>query len=202
MWRLPAGSGTVALTFDDGPHSETTNILLDTLRDLDIKATFFLVGEQCAENADVLRRLAAEGHLLANHGFSHKYHCALGRATQRSNIVKTEDELKALNLEPVKLFRPPYGSFNPLTRPLLDSLHYQGVLWSLMVWDWHDQSIEKLWKRISLQLHEGAIIVLHDAHQTTHNVIRILPRLAEEVHRRSWRFVLLNTSTPPTKDIL
>jgi peptidoglycan-N-acetylglucosamine deacetylase len=88
-------------------------------------------------------------------------------------------------------FRPCYGQFNPLTINVLRRLGYTGVLWSLIAYDWLEQSEVDLWHGIRSKLHDGAIIVLHDGHATTPTMIRTLARLAEDVARRGWTFVPL-----------
>jgi peptidoglycan-N-acetylglucosamine deacetylase len=195
VWRLPPGQGLIALTFDDSPDSTTTHSLLAALDSAEIKATFFLNGENCAANAKVLREAADRGHILANHGHCHRSHLFRAAAFQRRNILAADEELQRLDIPSERLFRPPYGSFNPLTSHVLKRIGYVGVLWSLMVWDWLEQDASIIWNRLESGLHDGAIIVLHDSHSTTKNVIGLIPRLAETVYQRGWRFVPLTSST-------
>lgn len=192
LWRLPAGCKAVALTFDDGPHSATTPLLLAALNRLQIPATHFLLGSRCVDNLTLVRELQATGQTIGNHGFDHTSLLFRSAAFQQGNLRRTEDVFLKVLPEPPRLFRPPYGSFNMATLRLLRCMNYAGVLWSLNARDWGKREETSLWKRLERGLHEGAIILLHDGHPATGAVIRLLPRLADEVARRGWSFVPLN----------
>ncbi len=196
LWRLPNGDGQVALTFDDGPDSNTTPALLETLAKLDIRATFFIVGSKVEGNTAVLRRAAADGHVLANHGYHHANHALYSRAALRSSIQKTEEAMTALDVQPLRLFRPPYGFFRPGTASELTRLGYRGVMWTAHLRDWKPQNPAVLERRARRSLHDGSIILLHDSHASgPQSLSRILTRLAAEVQERGFRFVTLHNET-------
>ena len=197
-WRLPDGCKAVALTFDDGPHPTTTPALLSALNRLQIPATHFLLGSRCADNIALVGELCAAGQTVGSHGFDHASLLFRSAAYQRNSLRRTERALLDVLPEPLRLFRPPYGCFNAATPHLLAAMNYSGVLWSLHARDWEEQTEARLWKRLERGLHEGAIILLHDGHPSTAAVIRILPRLAEEVARRGWSFVALNRLRNPS----
>lgn len=191
LWRLPPGELKIALTFDDGPHPQTTPLLLRALDDLNIKTTMFLVGKRCEANESVLREIEAAGHVIANHGYSHSRHALRGRKFQATSIQRTEEIVLQSGVQMQKLFRPPFGSFDFMTGSVLKELGYQGVIWSVLAWDWTQQTPEYLWTRVQKKLHDGAIIVLHDGHETTSTVISMLPYLADAVRERNWAFSTL-----------
>jgi peptidoglycan/xylan/chitin deacetylase (PgdA/CDA1 family) len=196
VFQLKSGHGRIALTFDDGPDNSTTPLLLDSLKKYDIPATFFLTGEKCAENPAMLRLISDHGHVLANHGYHHNRHFYHDYSNQRVSIESTANIFSKNSINFSKLFRPPYGSFNFQTGQLLKSLEYKGILWSVMIKEWKRSETTKLWTQLKYKLHDGAIIVLHDGHKTTPNVISLLPLLADELSKRNWHFVKL------THDIL
>jgi peptidoglycan-N-acetylglucosamine deacetylase len=191
LWRLKPGSNRVVLTFDDGPHIDTTPSLLAELDRLKIPTTHFVIGSHCARCVDLVRQVADSGHVIGNHGFEHRGFAFMSRAGQQTSISAADSEIRRALGIGCTLFRPPFGSLNMWTRPTLQSLGYRGVLWSVIARDWAAQSEGDLWSHLSSQLHDGAIIVLHDGHPTTAGVIRILPRLAEEIARRGWSFTHL-----------
>ena len=195
VWRLPVGCKSIALTFDDGPHPDTTPALLAALQQLQIPSTHFVLGSRCQENAPLIEAVRSSGHVIGSHGFDHASLAFKSASYQRETIRRTEDVIVNVLHERPHLFRPPYGHFNPLTSTVLRRVKYTGVMWSLHVHDWAEQSLETLWKRLKNGLHEGAVIVLHDAQPTTDKVIRILPRLADETARRGWSFVTLSSDT-------
>jgi len=202
LWRLPPSSGQVALTFDDGPLEGTTPSLLSELERLDIISTHFLVGERAAAAPDLVRAIRDDGHEIANHAFQHKSFLLRSAAYQRQSILRAEEAIRRSCGATSWLYRPCFGQFNVWTQGVLRRLNYTGVIWSLIAQDWIEQDDDELWQRIRVRLHEGAIIVLHDGHPTTARVIRLLPRLADEVRTRGWNFVPLTPPAvnPPGKD--
>lgn len=194
IWRLPTGNGRIALTFDDGPSPETTPALIHALSELRIPATFFLTGQLCREYPDLVRLIASNGHTLANHGFTHRSMLWQGARTQQQSIQQTADCLREITGFASSLYRPPFGQFNFRTYRALNDTGHRGVLWSVIARDWIAQTDEVLWQTIANRLHDGAILVLHDGHpSTTPSVIRILPRLVDDVARRGWEFVSLRS---------
>jgi peptidoglycan/xylan/chitin deacetylase (PgdA/CDA1 family) len=201
IWRLPPGKNQIAITFDDGPDPDTTPRLLDTLERLDIQATHFVTGSLCEKNSALLRDATKRGQMIANHGFDHCHHIFRGNDYQTASIVRTERILVDSGIEFSRHFRPPYGSFNHCTSRVMRKLGYRGVMWSMMVWDWKDQSADILWQRIQNNLHDGAILVLHDGHKMTHTVMNILPKMAQVIRDRGWTFARLDDLLLPTSSL-
>lgn len=198
LWRLPSGGKSVALTFDDGPSPETTPALVSALNRLHIPATHFLVGERCAKSGALVRELSDAGQTIGIHGFTHQSMLFRSTLWQRDSIARSIDQIIELGLQPPVFFRPPYGHFNPSTSRVVRSAGCRGVLWSIICQDWRGRSVQELCACLNLQLHDGAIIVLHDAHATTNAVIKALAPLKDEVLRRGWSFVSL---TNPKSEI-
>lgn len=191
LWRLPSGSKSVALTFDDGPSPETTPALVSALNRLHIPATHFLVGGRCTENGSLVRELSDAGQTIGIHGFTHQSMLFRSTRWQRDSIARSLDQIVGFGLERPVFFRPPYGHFNPATCRIVRSAGCRGVLWSVICQDWRERSYQVLHARLNHHLHDGAIIVLHDAHATTKTMIKTLAPLQEEVLRRGWSFVSL-----------
>jgi peptidoglycan/xylan/chitin deacetylase (PgdA/CDA1 family) len=192
VWRLPPHSGAVALTFDDGPDEATTPALLSELERLQIRSTHFVVGEKAAAAPALLRDLGAHGHIIGNHAFRHESFLLRQKRDQQESILAAERVIAQSTNTLPHFFRPCFGQYNIWTQSTLERLGYVGVLWSVIAEDWKEQSDEALWLRLRSRLHEGSIIVLHDGHPTTARVVRILPRLADEVRKRGWTFVPLS----------
>ena len=196
LWRLPAGQKRIALTFDDGPDMSTTPALLALLRELEIPATFFLLGDKVAANAAMFSDAESHGHTLAIHGFHHTNHGFYSRRALRNSIHKTAEVMQASNLQPTKLFRPPYGSFNPFHTSELKRIGYRGVIWTAHVRDWRAQPIQTLEGRMRQAFHDGSIVLLHDGLKSqVHTVMKILPRLVENARERGFQFVSLSDKT-------
>ena len=103
VWRLPREEKAVFLTFDDGPIPEVTEFVLDTLRERNIKATFFCVGDNVRKHPDLFQKVLEEGHLVGNHTFNHLQ----GLYTSSRNYIRNVEMADELIKSP--LFRPPHG---------------------------------------------------------------------------------------------
>jgi peptidoglycan/xylan/chitin deacetylase (PgdA/CDA1 family) len=193
LWRLPAGQKRIALTFDDGPDMSTTPALLTLLNDHEIPATFFLLGEKVAENASVFKDVESHEHTFAVHGFRHSNHLFYTRRALRDSIQKTEDVMRTFDLQPINLFRPPYGSFNPFHASKLKRIGYRGVMWTAHLRDWRPQPIQTLEARMRRAFRDGSIVLIHDGSKSqVQAVMKVLPRLVENARERGFQFVSLS----------
>jgi peptidoglycan-N-acetylglucosamine deacetylase len=161
----------VYLTFDDGPSLETTPRLLDQLKDSAIKATFFIVGRNL-ENGRcraIVERMAAEGHQVGNHTYSHPNLTQLDGARIKQEIKQTEDLIGPLD-NGTKVFRPPFGFRNGAVDRAAEALGYRSVLWDLCAWDWRPHYQNRRWvSHVARQIKAGrdGIILLHDVVPST-----------------------------------
>jgi len=157
----------LALTFDDGPSSVSTPVLLDGLAERGIKATFFLVGSMAADNHATVRRMAQEGHQLGVHTYDHSLQrglTGLSEAQFRSQVDTTRDLISALTGQTEFVFRPPYGFVDDSVKKWADS---PIILWSVDPEDWKYQDAEKVAQHIVDHAKDGAIILLHDIFKTS-----------------------------------
>jgi peptidoglycan/xylan/chitin deacetylase (PgdA/CDA1 family) len=157
------GEKVIGLTFDDGPDSKVTPIVLDVLKDHNIKAAFFCIGEKMAEDAELMKRISEEGHLIGNHTYTHHFFFDLfGKKKMSDEILRTESVIKNITGKENKLFRPPYGVINPPLAKVLKANDYKVVGWSLRSKDTVISDNDKLMKRLSSGLKEGDIVLFHD----------------------------------------
>jgi peptidoglycan/xylan/chitin deacetylase (PgdA/CDA1 family) len=165
---LPALAGHgdfchVALTFDDGPAAESTPLFLDLLRQRDIRATFFVLGRQVLRNPDVARRIVADGHEIAVHGWSHR--CLLLDGPHRT-VTRLRDACEvveaATGVRPT-WFRAPYGVFSGCSLVAARMLGLTPVLWSAWGFDWTRRATgESVHRTVRKDLRGGGTILLHD----------------------------------------
>lgn len=194
VWRLAEGktgevlaadaaasipeSKYVALTFDDGPRAGTTDVLLDGLYERGVKATFFLIGEQIEANADLVRRMAAEGHQVGNHTWSHVRLTEAADAEVKSQIGKTDAVLRELLGEEDYWVRVPYGLVNDDQRDLFSQPLIQ---WSVDPEDWRLRDAEKNTAAVLSVVEPGDIILLHDSLESSvEAALRIVDALQEQ----------------------
>jgi peptidoglycan/xylan/chitin deacetylase (PgdA/CDA1 family) len=182
----PARCRVVCLTFDDGPDPDHTPRLLDVLRDLNIPATFFVIGERAARYPEIVRRIADQGHALGHHSYHHREPDGMTSRGLSDEVSRTRALLKSLVGSDVCLFRPPKGK---LTVASLWRLWIGGqtvVLWNTDPKDYAMASADSL--RAYFDNHPlcgGDIVLLHDTHA---RAAEILPELAAQTRARGLSF--------------
>jgi peptidoglycan/xylan/chitin deacetylase (PgdA/CDA1 family) len=164
----PARPGELALTFDDGPNATWTPRLLDVLAKHEVRATFFLLGGRAEAEPELVRRIAAAGHVIGNHSWSHP-NMARARADRvREELKRTNETLQQITGAPVKFFRPPYGARRPAVFRIARQMGLKVVLWNAMTSDWDDPSADRIALRLATKIERlkqhryAANIVLHD----------------------------------------
>jgi peptidoglycan-N-acetylglucosamine deacetylase len=151
----------VALTFDDGPDPDATPAVLDALDALDMRATFFLVGEQVEAHPKLAQEIAQRGHDVQAHCFDHTHHEALPDPAHdlRQTI---EAIVNATGVAPTHQ-RPPYGRFTPAYHGACLEAGLQPVYWSAWGEDWEDLAPDRIADFVSRDLSDGLVILLHDS---------------------------------------
>ncbi len=150
----------VALTFDDGPKRGSTDRLLDGLRDRGVNATFFLIGEQIAENRDLVARMADEGHQIGNHTWSHQ---RLDQGADfQEELQRTEEALEELCGPGPYWLRPPYGQVGENS-----VIEVPMVKWSVDPRDWESRDAVKVTQAILENVQPDSIILLHDIYPSS-----------------------------------
>lgn len=189
----------IAMTFDDGPNAQLTPKLLDMLKERGIKATFFVVGKNVEEYPDIVRRMAAEGHEVANHSWSHPALTKLGAEGFRKQIESTNDAIaKATGKRPV-LMRPPYGATSAiLNRRLSEQYGLKVILWSVDPLDWKYRNSNRVYSYITQNTQPGSIILTHDIHATT---VAAMPATLDSLLAKGYKFAtvseLIAMEVPP-----
>ena len=186
------GPRCIALTFDDGPDPVYTPKLLDLLREKRVKATFFVVGKRADQHPEIVRRAWAEGHLIANHTWSHSpLFCFLMPRRLRSEIeCGTESIRRICGFRP-GLFRSPVGLRHPLLAPFLEKAGLEYISWRIRTRDTLTANSTVLARRILSKASSGDIILLHDCLPGgTDAMLEALPRVIDELRERGFQFVL------------
>jgi peptidoglycan-N-acetylglucosamine deacetylase len=167
VWRAPRGAGRrIALTFDDGPDPRFTPRVLDILAARAVRASFFLVGERAARAPHTVRAIAAAGHEIASHGWSHRSLWLCGPARTDEEIGRARTTLGELAGTPPVLFRPPWGMVNAAMFAALRRHRQRCVFWSIQPEGLRPAPAEAQVRRVLRRAHPGAIVDLHDAEGT------------------------------------
>lgn len=164
VWRGPGDRPRAALTFDDGPGPSTPEVL-DTLAREGVRATFFVLGRQVDRHPDLVRRMVAEGHQLANHGYDHGILIFRGARHVRDQLARTERAVeRAVGTDAMtRLFRAPHGFRGPATAFGSRRAGYRMAAWTAGVFDSAEPGAAVIARRASQALAPGTILLLHDA---------------------------------------
>ena len=156
----------VALTFDDGPSGTSTPVLLEGLRKRGVRATFFVVGENVekGENAQILREMSADGHLIGNHTYNHVQLDKISKEAAKEEIETTNQKIFEITGVYPAWLRPPYGEW----RKNLDFyVEMFPVLWDVDTLDWKSKNVDSIMKIVRSEVSDGAVILMHDAYQSS-----------------------------------
>ncbi len=162
--RGPKDRRTIALTFDDGPHPEMTPKVLDVLRKNEVKATFFLVGKNVEKYPELAERIAREGHVIANHGFTHTAKPLFMSGEKAADeLMQCRDAAYMATGRKPRLYRPPFGVTSPNLGMGVRQAGMECVGWSIRSYDTLGSiPREKVVRRVMDRMHEGAVVLLHD----------------------------------------
>ena len=199
----PAGAAPqVALTFDDGPNPPYTGQILGILARYQVPATFFCVGLQASAHAADIARMAADGHGLGNHTWSHPFLPDLSRAELAEQLDRTDEVVaRAAGGAAPGLFRPPYGSRSPDVLRWLGERAAPVVLWDVDPSDWARPGAAVIAGRVLMQARAGTIILMHDGGGDRSQTVTALPLVIEGLLDRGFHFTragdLLAAASPP-----
>lgn len=185
LWRMDRHEKVVYLTFDDGPIPESTPFILDTLRHYDIKATFFMVGDNVRKHPDLYKQILKEGHQVGNHthnhisGFRHSLH------DYSYNVEKANAYIRS------HLFRPPHGWMR-LAQYALLSRKYKVVMWDLVTRDYSKwMTPQGIVNNIKRYTRPGSIITFHDSLKSIDKLRTALPASIEWLRDQGYGFRLI-----------
>lgn len=159
-----AGKKLVCFTFDDGPAGNNTTRLLDGLKERNVRATFFLVGNRVANNAAVVQRMYNEGHTIGSHSWSHQSLKKLDEVGAKNEIYLANDAIKNVTGANPRYIRPPYGAYTDETLTYADMVF---INWSVDPLDWKYKDASTVYNNIVSKARDGDIILVHDIHPTS-----------------------------------
>jgi len=152
----------IALTFDDGPHPRYTPEILDILREFNIHATFFLIGENAERYPELVERIQREGHEIGNHTYGHANLQTVEECLIQKEIERAENSILLIADQRPKLLRPPGGLYDErVCRAALD-LEYDIILWNIDTLDWAHTPSKAIVDNVLTNVQCGDIILCHD----------------------------------------
>lgn len=180
----------IAMTYDDGPHPRNTPRLLDMLRERNIKATFYVIGQSVGLYPQVVRRTVEEGHEIGNHSQTHRLLSKLPDSEIIADLGRCESAVvSAAGVKPLTL-RPPYGGLLQRQRELVHAhFGYPTILWSVDPLDWKRPGASVVSSRILAGASAGGIVLSHDLHSQT---VDAMPATLDTLLRRGYQFVTVS----------
>lgn len=176
----------VAITFDDGPNPDYTEILLAGLKERGVSATFFLLGKEVERYPKIVEDIYADGHLIGTHSYEHVNLNNLCDAAAVEQVDKTNQAIHELTGEYPEYIRPPFGSWKC-------NLDYETkmieVLWDVDPLDWKTDNSDVIAKRVVDKVQENDIILLHDASESSVNAAF---KIIDELQKDGYTFVTVD----------
>lgn len=167
IYRGNPGKRMAALTFDATYGDNQTSALLEILRNNNIRATFFLSGIWPLNFPGLARSIAAAGHEIGNHSYTHPHFPQLTEAEMGDQIVRTEALIRNITGRDTYLFRPPYGEYNQTALNVAARLGYLTIMWTVDSLDWQNPGVDRIINRVVDNIRPGAIILMHQAASQT-----------------------------------
>ena len=201
--RGPRTQPQVALTFDDGPDTEVTPRVLDTLNTYGARATFFMIGKHLEHAMSIGARAVAEGHEIGNHSWAHSYlqnffsvHSLLRDIERTESLIRTLTRTSA-----VPLYRAPVGLKSPRLARAAHARSLSIVAWSVHSRDTLDSNPRRVAERVLAKIHPGDIVLLHDGHQRSgahrHSGAESLPLILQGLRARGLQAVTVSELISP-----
>ncbi|MFI7498501.1 polysaccharide deacetylase family protein [Streptomyces sp. NPDC049687] len=187
LLKMSGRDRTMVLTFDDGPDPRYTPHILDTLREYDVRAMFFVCGEMAVDHQKLLGRMADEGHVVGNHTWSHPLLTTLTRRQIRSQMTRTSKVIENGYGERPRWFRAPYGAWNRAAFQLGAELGMEPLAWTIDSLDWTTPGTRTIVDRVENGAAPGVVVLSHDAGgdrtQSVKALRRYLPHLLDSGYR-------------------
>ena len=161
---IKENTNKIYLTFDEGYENGYTPKILDTLKEKNVKAVFFVTYDYAKRNPDLIRRMINEGHVVGNHSYTHPSMPTLSYEKAESEITKLHNYVKSEFNYTMTLFRPPMGEYSERTLALTQKLGYRSVFWSFAYADWDTKKqmgADKAYEKVTKAAHNGAVYLLH-----------------------------------------
>lgn len=185
-WRMNKNERAVYLTFDDGPIPEATPYILKTLQEFDVKATFFMVGENAVKYPDLYQQVVNAGHRIGNHTYNHMGGARHTIRTYSLNAQKADDVLHT------NLFRPPHGWMR-LSQYAWLGRRYRVIMWDVVTRDYSKRlTAEDVFENVKRYTRNGSIITFHDSLKSIDKLYYALPASISWLKEQGYQFKIFD----------
>ena len=182
VWKKNTDQKKIWITFDDGPDEKVTPYLINVLAEFNIKATFFIIGNQAKKHPELVKLIINSGHKIGNHSFSHLN----GFSTDNNKYL--EDVEQAKKYIDSDIFRPPYGKITPFQIKNLTK-DFKIIMWDIMSWDFKENiSSNKLFRNVMDNVESGSIILFHNNLKSYKNLKKSLELILKKLKEQEYQF--------------
>ena len=182
VWKKNTDQKKIWITFDDGPDEKVTPYLINVLEKFNIKATFFIIGNQAKKYPELVKLIINNGHKIGNHSFSHLN----GFSTNNNKYL--EDVEQAKKYIDSDIFRPPYGKITPFQIKNLKK-DFKIIMWDIMSWDFKENIYpNKIYKNVIDNVENGSIILFHNNLKSYNNLKNSLEIILEKLKDKGYQF--------------
>ena len=182
VWKKNTDQKKIWITFDDGPDEKVTPYLINVLEKFNIKATFFIIGNQAKKYPELVKLIINNGHKIGNHSFSHLN----GFSTNNNKYL--EDVQQAKKYIDSDIFRPPYGKITPFQIKNLKK-DFKIIMWDIMSWDFKKNIYpNKIYKNVIDNVENGSIILFHNNLKSYNNLKNSLEIILEKLKDKGYQF--------------
>ena len=182
----------IALTFDDGPHPQKTVEILKALKKHNVKATFFIIGQNAQKYPEILQMIAADGHEIANHTYDHKSLYKQSNESIVESVRKCSKLINSITGRKCVLFRPPEGFMNDNIAQLMKNEGYDVILWKIDTYDWKGRSATDIYNSVVESVKGGDIILMHDYIWRKSSTAQALNMIIESLKSRGFKFLTVS----------
>ena len=180
----------IAITIDEAWEDDKTQFILDTFKDYDVKATFFLCGFWTDKYSDEVKQIAEMGHEIGNHTATHPHMNSISVEQMRKETVEYDDKIEELTGKRCKVFRAPFGEYNDKVITTMRSFGYEVIQWDIDTIDWkQERSAQTILDTVLPKLHPGCIILCHN---NGYKIKEYLPTLIKTAQEQGYEFVTVS----------
>ncbi|MEN6566536.1 MAG: polysaccharide deacetylase family protein [Veillonellales bacterium] len=195
--EIPTNRKEVALTFDDGPYPPYTDQILDILKEYQVPATFFVIGQNAEKHPELVARIVREGHQVGNHSYHHIDLLKADSSVIAAEIDRTSQVIANITGQPPKFVRPPHGFRDPVVMEAMNKRGLTVVEWSVMSRDWTNPGVEAIVERTVGKVQNGSVILLHDGDGVAQvasraQSVEATRRIIQQLRAQGYTFVTVN----------
>ena len=174
IYNVKTDQKKISLTINCAWNADDIDKILKTLKDNNVKATFFMVGSWVDKFPEEVKKIAKEGHEIANHSNTHPHVNNLSYEKNIEEIESSNDKIEKLIGKRTSLYRAPYGEYNNTVINAANSLNYYSIQWSLDTLDYTGLTENEMWNRLDGKLKKGDIILMHNGTKHTADSLELL----------------------------